>query len=89
MENKITESEIENYTIELLESQGYQYIYAPEIAPDSETPERESFEDVLLIQRLWNAIERINPHIPTLFTYNGFIVISDGLEAKAGSISAI
>lgn len=63
MENKITESEIENYTIELLENQGYKYIYAPEIAPDSETPERETFEDVLLIQRLRNAIERINPHI--------------------------
>ena len=26
--------------------------------------------------------------IPSLFTYNGFVVISDGLEAKAGSISS-
>lgn len=26
--------------------------------------------------------------IPTLFTYNGLLVVSDGLEAKAGSISA-
>ncbi len=26
--------------------------------------------------------------IPSLFTYNGFVVISDGLGAKAGSISA-
>jgi len=30
---KITESEIEQFTIELLEKQGYQYIYAPDIAP--------------------------------------------------------
>ena len=32
---KITESEIEKFAIELLERQGYQYIYAPDIAPDS------------------------------------------------------
>ena len=34
---KITESEIEKFTIELLEKQRYQYIYAPFIALDSET----------------------------------------------------
>lgn len=38
--SKITESEIEKFAIELLESQGYQYIYAPDIASDSDTPER-------------------------------------------------
>ena len=37
---KITESAIEKFAIELLEKQGYQYIYAPSIAPDSDTPER-------------------------------------------------
>ena len=38
--NKITESAIEKIAIELLEKQGYKYIYAPSIAPDSDTPER-------------------------------------------------
>jgi hypothetical protein len=28
-----------------------QYIYAPDIAPDSETPERSSFEEVLLSEQ--------------------------------------
>jgi len=46
---KITESEIEQFAIELLEKQGYQYICATSIAPDlsasnvqadSETPTR-------------------------------------------------
>ena len=64
MGNKITESEIEKYTIELLEKQGYQYIYAPSIAPDSETPERQSFEDVLIAERLRTVVGRINPAIP-------------------------
>ena len=39
--NKITEYAIEKFAIELLEKQGYQYIYAPSIDPDSKTPERE------------------------------------------------
>ncbi|AKB36727.1 Type I restriction-modification system, restriction subunit R [Methanosarcina siciliae C2J] len=61
---KITESEIEKFAIELLEHQGYQYIYAPDIAPDSDTPERDRFEDVLLLERLRKAVGRINPGIP-------------------------
>ena len=42
---KITENEIELFAIELLEKQGFKYIYAPSIAPASDTPIRESFED--------------------------------------------
>jgi type I site-specific restriction-modification system R (restriction) subunit len=37
MTNKITEYVIEQFAIELLERQGYQYVYGPDIAPDSET----------------------------------------------------
>ena len=62
--NKITESEIEQFAIELLKKQGYQYIYAPDIAPDSETPERSLCEDVLLVKRLRTAVGMINPGIP-------------------------
>ena len=61
---KITESSIEQFTIELLEKQGFHYIYGPDIAPDSETPTRQSFEDVLLLEKLRNAVARINPTIP-------------------------
>lgn len=60
---KITESEIEKFAIELLECKGYQYIYAPDITPDSDTPERDRFEDVLLLERLRKAVGRINPGI--------------------------
>lgn len=61
---KMTESAIEEFTIELLEKSGYQYIYAPEIAPDSATPERKTFDEVLLLERLKKAVGRINPTIP-------------------------
>lgn len=63
--NRLTESAIEEFTIELLEKLKYQYIYAPDIAPDGEKPERKTFEDVLLIERLQEAVGRINPKVPT------------------------
>lgn len=60
----ITESVIETFAIELFEKLGYQYVYGPDSAPDSETPEQERFEDVLLLERLHTAVARINPSIP-------------------------
>lgn len=61
---RITENEIELLAIDLFQSQGYDYIYAPDIAPDAENAERNSFDEVLLLQRLRNAVRRINPDIP-------------------------
>ncbi|MDR1221631.1 MAG: type I restriction endonuclease subunit R [Tannerella sp.] len=61
---KITESSIETFAVELLERLGYEYIYAPDIAPDSETPERSSSEQVVLLDRLKKAVARINHSIP-------------------------
>lgn len=61
---KITENHIELLAIELLEKLGYKYVYAPNIAPDGDNPERKSYEEVLLIERLHNAIKRINPKVP-------------------------
>lgn len=40
------------------------------------------------IHSAFKQVETYKAIIPSLFTYNGFVVISDGLEAKAGSISA-
>ncbi len=65
MGNRITEDAVENMTIELLEAQGYSYIYGPTIAPDGEQPERNSFSDVVLKARLTQAIARLNPKART------------------------
>lgn len=62
--NRITENTIETYAIDLLVQLGYDYIYAPDIAPDGANPERESYSQVLLLNRLQQAIQRINPTIP-------------------------
>ncbi len=61
---KITENLIEEFCIELLEKQGFQYIYAPDIAPDGDSPDRDGYDDVLLGHRLMEAIARINPGVP-------------------------
>ena len=61
--SRMTESDIELFVIEQLVQLGCQYIYAPDIAPDGEKPERKTFEDVLLIERLQEAVGRINPKI--------------------------
>jgi type I restriction enzyme R subunit len=61
---RITENIIEAFAIELLDKLGYEYIYAPEIAHDSENPQRESYAQVLLLSRLQNAVKRINHSIP-------------------------
>lgn len=61
---RITENIIEAFAIELLDKLGYEYIYAPDIAPDAEHAERDNFEQVLLLNRLQNAVKRINPDFP-------------------------
>ena len=60
---RLTENTIEEFSIELLESLGYEYIYAPNIAPDGDSPERKTYEDIILLERLQNAVRRINPTI--------------------------
>ena len=37
---KLTESQIENFAISLLEKKGYQYFYGPDIAPDAENAKK-------------------------------------------------
>jgi type I restriction enzyme R subunit len=66
----ITENRIEEFAIELLEKLGYESVYGPDIAPDGDTStgsmsdKRESYEQVLLIDRLRKALKRINRNIP-------------------------
>lgn len=62
--NPISESNIEEYTIQTLEGLGYRYIYGPTIAPEGEFPERAGYDDVILKERLKAAIQRINPDVP-------------------------
>ena len=58
-----TESAIEDFAIKLFEGLGYRFVYAPDIAPDGEHPERSRYDEVILKDRL-TAVRRINPQLP-------------------------
>ncbi len=61
---RLTENAIEAFAIKLFERLGYSCVYAPEINPDGERPERSRYDEVLLIERLRKAVRRINPSVP-------------------------
>ncbi|NJD52087.1 MAG: type I restriction endonuclease subunit R [Candidatus Methanoperedens sp.] len=60
----MTESEVEVAALEVLSDLGYKTIYGLDIAPDGISPERQSYSDVILTERLRDAIDRFNPDIP-------------------------
>ena len=55
----IAESTVEEYVIELLQSQGFDYL-----SPEKQEAERQDLTQVVLLNRLRDAIERLNPGIP-------------------------
>ncbi|AXH30430.1 type I restriction endonuclease subunit R [Francisella opportunistica] len=64
------EDHIENYAIDLFKSLGYEYIFAPDVAPDTDTSigsatvyKRATFSDVVLENLLRNKLLEINPQI--------------------------
>jgi type I restriction enzyme, R subunit len=61
---KLTEDKIERFSINLLETLGYEYKHGGTIAPGGENQERETYSDVIITSRLIRAIDTLNPSIP-------------------------
>jgi type I restriction enzyme R subunit len=62
---KYIESDLEEAVLEWFdEDLGYSVIFGPDIASDGVYPERQSYGDVVLVDRLSSALARINPTIP-------------------------
>jgi len=55
----IFESDIEQFVIELLLNQGFEYL-----SPEQQETERENLSEVVLLPHLKNAIDTLNPSIP-------------------------
>jgi len=66
MSHIITESDVEQAALDILEELDYKTLYGPDIAPPPEgtKPERKSYSDVVLVERLTKAIDKLNPTIP-------------------------
>jgi type I restriction enzyme R subunit len=56
--NRIYESHIEEWVVQLLEKQGFSYL-----APEEQEAERGDLHDVVLVQRLRDAVARLNPSV--------------------------
>lgn len=60
---RILEDDIEQLVIDELQKQGYHYLFGPDIATDGLNPERASYQEVILVDRLRAAISKINPDV--------------------------
>lgn len=58
--SKFIENDLEQAAMEWLQDLGYQTQYGPDISPGGSFSERESFGDVVLYERLYSALKRIN-----------------------------
>ncbi|MEY8415560.1 type I restriction endonuclease subunit R [Tissierella praeacuta] len=59
-----TEESLEQAAIEILQELGYEYKFAPDISCDGEEPERKDYREVILEQRVKDALFRINRELP-------------------------
>jgi type I restriction enzyme R subunit len=60
----MTEDQLEQETLGWLADVGYTHVYGPDIAPDGSAPERSNYTQVVLVERLRQAIARLNPNVP-------------------------
>lgn len=61
---ELYESAVEEMAIEELQNLGYTYVSGVDLAPDAPNPERNSYGEVLLMERLRSALSKLNPTIP-------------------------
>jgi type I restriction enzyme R subunit len=64
MNVSLNEDGYEHQFINWLKGIGWDWKYGPDISPDGSSPERTSYKDVILNERLEDAIKRINPGLP-------------------------
>ena len=60
----ITEAEVEQAALDWLQGLGWQVAHGPDIAPDGDNPERDDYGQVVLEQRLRDALATLNPGLP-------------------------
>ena len=59
----MTEDQLEQETLGWLADVGYSHLYGPDLAPDGSSPERANYQQVVLVDRLGAAVDRLNPSI--------------------------
>ncbi|MBX9854207.1 MAG: type I restriction endonuclease subunit R [Gemmatimonadaceae bacterium] len=62
--NNFTESVVEDAALDWLRAAGWSVCHGPDIAPDTPGAERRDYGEVVLAQRLRDALARLNPSLP-------------------------
>ena len=62
----LSEDDIEQLTLDELRNLGWEVAFGPDISPEGIAPERASYEEVVLKDRLRTALERTNPDLPAV-----------------------
>jgi len=60
----MTEDQLEQECLGWLGELGYTHLYGPDIAHDGGDPQRDSYRQVVLTERLRAAIAKLNPQVP-------------------------
>ncbi|QNM97109.1 type I restriction endonuclease subunit R [Chitinimonas koreensis] len=60
----LNEQQLEELCLGWFQETGWRFAHGPDIAPDSNAPERTDYRQVVLRERLLTALGRINPHMP-------------------------
>ena len=60
----LTEAEVEEAVLDWLGNLGWQVVHGYDIAPDTLVAERLDYSEVILEQRLHDALEQLNPDLP-------------------------
>src|SRR5438034_9121437 len=61
---RFSEGDVEDAALAYFSTLGYEYRHGSAIAPDAVVPERKTYGDVVLEDRLRRALGRINPEVP-------------------------
>ena len=88
---RFTESTVEDAALSWLQELDYSAAYGPEIAPGELAAERAGLGETFLTERLRTAFSQIETYkyqIPSIFHHNAIVVISDGVEARIGTIGS-
>ncbi len=72
----LSESTVEGTALARLESAGWPVTHGPHIAPDVPAAERRDYAEIVLAQRLRDALARLNPALP-----------ADALDDAAGKLT--
>ena len=60
----MTEDDLEQLALTWFQDTGWEYRHGPDIAPDSDAPERADYRQVLLQGHVHEALRRLNPDVP-------------------------